>query len=110
MAPTFTTTTISKWTQIYDMSVKDETLLGKQKEERWEHNVPGTRHRQKSNSKLLTYTMQPACEDPSANFMGLNLVSGKKPFKDSKQGNDMTGAFLEKYCNNRTDNVERVRD
>lgn len=42
--------------------------------------------------------------------MDLNLVSGKKPLKDSKQGNGMTGAFLEQYCNNRTDNTGRIKD
>ena len=38
--------------------------------------------------------------------MDLILVSGKKPFKDSKQGKDMTGAFLEQDCNNRTTTLE----
>lgn len=41
--------------------------------------------------------------------MALNLVSGKKSFKDSQQGNDMTGAFLEQGCNNWTDNTV-IRD
>lgn len=41
--------------------------------------------------------------------MDLNLVSCKKPLKDSKQGDGMTGTFLEHYCNNRTDNTGRIK-
>lgn len=64
MAPTFTATTTSKWIRIYVMSVKDETLLGKQNEERWEQDVPGTWHTENRNSKPLTCAMQTVCEDP----------------------------------------------